>query len=189
MDETTTAPQGRRVLIQTEKGRIKGWLGASAVVRTLDDLNVVSRNFITLGDPVGRSGAISTEGGPLAVAKSAALFVTELDETVPRPGNRAQAARFYRSPVKLWVADFCIQGFVHVPRGGTVMNRLNQPGHAFIALTSVSVIGPETELARPFLAVNREKILAAEEIRHEEPGDSETSDDPLVSVEFVEETE
>ncbi len=63
-----------------------------------------------------------------------------------------------------------MHGFVHVPPGGNPMTRLNQGEHAFVALTSASVIGPGEELATPFLAVNRGHILAARPIGEQEQG-------------------
>jgi hypothetical protein len=62
------------------------------------------------------------------------------------------------------------------------MSRLNQSGHDFMALTSVSVVGPNFEFATPFLAVNRAFISAAQEIRPEDADDDPTSAQELESA-------
>ena len=76
---------------------------------------------------------------------------------------------FARAPVRLRVGHFDVEGLVHVPAGGNPMMRLNQQGHPFLALTSASVVGEETQTGVPFLAVNRSHILAAQELSSEAP--------------------
>lgn len=164
MERNQDGRQERRVRIETLRGGVEGYLQTSAVVRTLDEVNVVARNFLTLHSPSSYSGEWQLDGGALAVAKSATLFVMELSPATRRSGRRAEAVRFSRSPVRLWVRDVSVQGFVHVPPGGTAMSRLNQDSHDFMALTSVSVIGPAFEFAAPFVAVNRAFISAAQEL-------------------------
>jgi len=165
----------RRLRIQTTRGCLEGRIQTSPVVRTLDDLNIVARNFVTLHGARALSGDWSLEGGSVALAKPAILHVFELDEPAPQSRAVKDAARFFRSPIRLWLPDFSVRGFVHIPAGGSAMARFNQQSHAFIAVTSASVVGPETELAVPFLAVNREHIIAAEEMGGEEPVEGEAA--------------
>jgi len=186
MDSMAGERQERLVQVHTIRGCVEGRLPTNKWVRTLDDLNVVTRNFVTLRGAKPTSGQWALENGPLSVAKTAILFVIEVDELAPRPGKRPEALRFARAPVRLWIGDFSIRGFVHVPAGGSPKVRLDQHSHAFIALTSASVLGPQTEIAAPFLAVNRELILAAEEIVHEDQEESEperdASEEPTFEV-------
>jgi len=168
MAEIYETRQERKLRVQTTRGCIEGRMQTSPVVRTLDDLNVVARNFVTLHGARALSGEWSLEGGPVALAKSSILYVCEVDEPAPQSRIIKEGARLFRSPILLWLAEFSIRGFLHVPAGGSAMARLNQQSHAFIAVTSCSVVGPDTELAVPFLAVNREQVIAAEEMRHDE---------------------
>jgi len=183
MAEIDETRRNRRLRVQTTRGCLEGLIRTSPVVRTLDDLNVVARNFVTLHEPRAMSGDWSLEGGSVALAKSAILYVFELDEPAPQSRVIRDGARLFRSAVLLWLAEFSIRGFVHVPAGGSAMARLNQQSHAFIAVTSASVVGPGTELALPFVAVNREQIIAAEEMRHEEAEEAEQSaEEPAFEV-------
>jgi len=175
MPDIDESRQERALRVYTTRGCLEGRISTSPMVRTLDDLNVVARNLVTLHGARALTGDWSLESGSVALAKSAILYVFELDEPAPQSSVIKPAARFFRSPVRLWLSEFSIRGFVHVPSGGSAMARLNQQAHSFIAVTSASVIGPETELAVPFLAVNREHIIAAEEIRDEETGEEEES--------------
>ena len=177
--------QERRLRVHTIRGCLEGRIRTSPVVRTLDDLNLVARRCVTLYGARALSGDWSLESGSVALAKPAILHVFELDEPAPQSKAVKEGARFFRSPIRLWLAEFSVRGFVHVPAGGSAMARFNQQSHPFIALTSASVVGPETELAVPFLAVNREHIIAAEEFREEAPLDDEEAE-PAVAFEVVE---
>jgi hypothetical protein len=186
MDSVAGERQERKVQVHTTRGGVEGRLQTGKWIRTLDDLNVVTRHFVTLHEPRPASGEWALENGPLAVAKSAIQFVLEVDELERPSSMQPDPQRFARAPVRLWVGEFSIRGFVHVPSGGTAKVRLDQHSHAFIALTSASVIGQETEIAVPFLAVNRESILAAEELVHEDQEESEqereTGEEPTFEV-------
>lgn len=165
---STTELSDERVLrIQSLQGTVEGILRTSPSLRTLDDLNLVARNFVTLHDP-------SVDGEPwgdaatrMALSKASILFVIEDAETM---GPRSIDPETYRrAPLRLRIAEFDVQGFLHVPHGGDPMQRLNQDGHPFVALTSASVVGPNIELAVPFLAVNRQRIALAVELPTREP--------------------
>lgn len=181
MAEIDETRRERRLRVQTTRGCLEGLIRTSPVVRTLDDLNVVARNFVTLYEPRALTGDWSLESGSVALAKSAILYVVEQDEPAPQSRVIRDGARFFRSAVLLWLAEFSIRGFVHVPAGGSAMARMNQQSHAFIAVTSASVVGPKTELAVPFVAVNREHVIAAEEMRHDEAVEAE---EPAEAVSF-----
>jgi len=161
--------QARPLLVRTTGGAIEGQLLTSPVVRTLDDLNVVSRHFVTLHRPRAVDSGWELDDGPLAIAKSSILFVNERGEQ-PRRGEsrRVETSRFFRAPIRLWVAELAVHGFLHVSAGGDVMARINQASHPFLALTSVSVFGNDAELAAPFLAVNRSFIRAAQALAVDE---------------------
>jgi hypothetical protein len=175
MPEIDESRQERALRVYTTRGCLEGRIQTSPMVRTLDDLNVVARHLVTLHGARALSGDWSLESGAVALAKSAILYVFELDQPAPQSSVVKSTARFFRSPVRLWLSEYSIRGFVHVPAGGSAMARFNQQTHAFIAVTSASVVGPGTEMAVPFLAVNREHIVAAEEIRDEEPVEEEES--------------
>ena len=181
MPEHDENRQERRLRVQTTRGCLEGLIRTSPIVRTLDDLNVVARNFVTLHGARALSGDWSLESGSVALAKSAILHAFELDAPAPQSRTVKDVARFFRSSIRLWLPEFSVRGFVHVPAGGSAMARFNQQSHAFIAVTSASVVGPETELALPFLAVNREHIIAAEEMPREEPLAEE---EPALAVAF-----
>lgn len=145
----------RRVQVQTRKETMEGWLNVCSTLRTLDDLNLVSPRFLAL--EVDTPASMSFEPGRIGLDTNSILFVRELTE-YRRPGNRVEAAQFSRAPVRLLLGDFEVQGFMHVPGRGDPLTRLSQTKHRFVALTSVSVVGPGYEFASSFLAVNRTNI-------------------------------
>jgi len=154
-------PDERHLRVHLQQGVVEGVLRTSPSLRTLDDLNLVARNFVTLhGARV--DGASWEPETRVALSKSSILFVVEDGETA---GPRVIAPESYnRSPLRLSIAEFVIQGFLHVPRGGDALKRLNQERHPFVALTSASVVGPEVEIAVPFLAVNQRHVAWAVEL-------------------------
>ncbi len=100
--------------------------------------------------------------GRLALNKESILFVSERDEATASRTSRMQAGLFTRAAVALWIAEYQVSGFVHVPRGGAALARLNQVTLPFLAVTSASLTWPDGELSLPFVAVNRSRIVAAE---------------------------
>lgn len=173
----------RHVRLETLRGRIDGDLIASAVVRTLDDINVVARQFVTLHDATALNQLESLASGPISIAKSSVICLVELSKSPLPTGGRIAPPRLLRAPVQLWVRDFSIHGFLHVQIGGDVMVRLNQTEHPFIALTSATVEGPDGAWSVPFLALNRTHILAAQALTGEPP---QADDAKLVGVRFEE---
>ena len=167
----------RRIRIETERGTIDGVLAVASILRTLDDLNLTGKDFITLDEPVTSGPGWNFDSDILALNKRSILFVQELSNPPRRNSNLA--GTYSRASVRLRVGAYEIEGFLHVPPGGDCLKRLNQNSHAFVSLTSVSVIGPDAQFATPFLAVNRRHILAAQEIYH---GDHVV--DPALDVSF-----
>jgi hypothetical protein len=172
METEASERKGRRVRLQLARGTVSGRLSIGCILRTLDDLNMVARHFVTLDAVEATAPDWSFDDGPLALAKTSILFVQELDEYAPKADVHVQARHFARAPLRLRVGAYTLQGFLHVPPGGDPLARLNQDSHAFIALTSVSVLGPDTEFVASFLAVNRAQIGAAQQIAVEEPADA-----------------
>lgn len=151
----------RHVRVYTQNGCVEGQLDSSIVVRLLDDLNV-DRPFLTLYDLVGCAGRWPCHDGTLAIRRDSVLFVLELSEPPPRPGNPSAAfqGHFNRARVDFQVAEFSISGMLHVPLGGAPMALLQHESHSFVALTSATITGPELEIEVPFLAINRRHVLA-----------------------------
>jgi len=152
--------------VHTLHGQVEGMLQTSAGISTMHYLNVLStsQELVTVKPPLACPDGWLSPDGPAAIATDAILFVVELSEFVPRPGDPREAAQFRRVPVRLRLGPFVVEGFVHVAPGGDVISRLLQTRHPFLALTSVSVMGPESELTAPFIAANRRYIAAVQEI-------------------------
>jgi len=170
MTDYLTAKQERRVRIETLNGSVEGTFRISAMLRTLDDLNVVSKGFVTVFEPKVVSSVWSFAGEQMGVNKSSILFVQELSDP-PKVSNKPFAGGFTRAAIRLRAGVFDVEGFVHVPPGGSAMRRLDQSNHPFISLTWAAVKGPDTKLTAPFLAVNRAHILAAQEIVQQDTAD------------------
>ncbi|MCP3978310.1 MAG: hypothetical protein GY716_03120 [bacterium] len=136
-----------------------GLLSASIRLRTIDDLNSVSKNFVRVHGPKAASGDSAVLDGPMAINKRSILFVQELNPPTSKP--KANFGNFDISPVQFQVGDYTVQGFVHVPPGGSPMKRLDQD-HTFLAVTTALVSGPDGEFTAPFLALNKRHIATAQ---------------------------
>jgi len=166
MSETGPVREERSVRVDTIDGAIAGDLHISSRLRTLDDLNMVSKRFITLHSSKSVSGDWHPSAGPLAINKDSILFVREL--SAPPPKSAGNFGSFTRAPIRLRIKGFEIEGFVHVPPDGMAMKRFDQDTHSFISLTTALVTGPGTEEMTPFLAVNRDYVTAAQVVDLEE---------------------
>ncbi len=155
----------RMVRIEILQGSLEGLLLISELLRTLDELNMAPKAFLTVHSPVLDGTGWSFPGGPLSVNKSHILFLAEMSS--PDGGKTAKFVDFTRAAVRLRIGVFDVEGFVHVPPHGDPLLRFNQDTHPFIALTSASVVGPDTEFAWPFLAVKTSQVLAAQPLEHE----------------------
>ena len=167
MDLAMEGRTERTVRIETLHGSIEGLLLISQLVRTLDDLNMAVKAFLTVHSPVLDGIGWSFPDSPLSVNKSNILFLAELSS--PDTGQSEKFVDFTRSAVRLRVGAFDIEGFVHVPPRSDPLLRFNQDTHPFIALTSVSVVGPDTRFEASFLALKRSHILAVQPMDHEAP--------------------
>jgi hypothetical protein len=65
----------------------------------------------------------------------------------------------------LRIAEFDIQGFLHLRGVRDPLVWLNQSRQPFLALTAASVIGPGVEFAVSFIAINPRHMLAAQCLR------------------------
>ena len=157
----------RPVLIHTSRGTLEGELEIGAALRTLDRLNLLQHAFITIENPRVVTGDWSIEPGTLMLNTSCILFVVEQSSPVTGFGVSGESARFSRSAVRLQVGEFEIQGFLHVPGQGQPLVRLKQDRHAFLAITSASIVGPDVAIASSFVAVNRAHVLAAQELERD----------------------
>lgn len=162
----------RQVSIETEHGTVEGSLFISPMLRTLDDLNM-DRKFLTLQAKHCQVSGWSFRRGEMLLNKNTILTMRELGPPPDMSAGRPAGARFTRASVRLQVGPYQIEGFMHVPPGGSVMARLNQSGAGFLSVTSASVVGPASQFAAPFLAVSRLHILAAQASVE---GDADTAD-------------
>ena len=153
----------RRVRVQLAHGALEGGLCVGEQVRTLDDLNMSSARFITLVEVEGDGAGFELGSGPVAVHKSKILFLVETGDPPARLGRSAIAQRMHRARIRLRVADFLVEGSVHVPYGGRPLLRLKQEGHPFLALTEARVIGAYATLEAGFLAVHRDHVVAGQD--------------------------
>ena len=153
----------RAIRIYTANAIVDGYLRTADVVRTLDDLNVVARAFVTVHQPELVTGDWSLHEGSVAIRKTSIQFVLEVGEP-PRGSNRGQEVRFSRSMIRLQVGQFTIQGFVHLPPGGAYMARIDRERPSFLAFTSTMITGPGEPFAVRFVAVNGKHIHFAQEI-------------------------
>jgi len=167
MDQAPIGWTERTVRIETLQGSIGGHLLISQLRRTLDELNMVARAFLTVHSSVLDGTGWSFPDGELSVNKNNILFLAELSESAG--GQKEKFVDFTPAQVRLRVGTFDIEGFVHVPPHADPLQRLNQDAHLFIAVTSGSAVGPDTQFETPFLAVRRSHILAVQPKDREAP--------------------
>jgi len=174
-----TMPE-RSVRLYTPWALIEGALACPARMRTLDELNVTTE-FLSVRRPVTlrRSWEVAEEN--LAIHKSSILFVHECGPSPPLDGG--DFGRFARASVRLKIDDFTVHGFVHVPPGGSPLKRFENQRHPFVALTSALIAGDQIEVVVPFLAVNRLRVAAIQELRAStRAADSEDATDPAADA-------
>jgi len=154
----------RKVRVQTASECIAGLLAIGEQVRTLDDINLGATRFLLLHEPRAEKGAWQLEPGPVAINTAEIVYISESDPPGAFAVNRLAASRKSRSRVRLRTAEYTIDGFVHIPANGKALVRLRQEHRLFIALTEAKVLGPDVAFEAPFLAVNRDHVLAAQEL-------------------------
>lgn len=157
----------RPVRVVTDQLTFDGLLNISLGARTLDELNLTARAFLTLSSPHLVAGTWPLDDAPLIVNKAYVLCVLEIPEigvTLRRGEEDPELRRFARAAVRLRLRDYAVEGYVHTGPGGSALMRLNQSAHPFLALQSATVTGPQVDFSTPFLAVNRTHILSAQEL-------------------------
>jgi len=157
----------RPVRIFTEHLILDGLLNISLGGRTLDELNLEARTFLTLVTPRLVGGSWEMTDAPVAVNKGTVLFVLEVPDlgaTIGRTDEDPELRRFGRAALRLRVGGYTVEGYVHTGPGGSSLMRFNQTAHRFIALQSVVVTGSGPEFSAQFLAVNRTLVLSAQEM-------------------------
>jgi len=157
----------RPVRVVTEQLTFDGLLNISLGARTLDELNLSARAFLTLSTPHLVVGSWELGDAPLIVNKSSVLCVLEIPEigaTLRRGEDDPELRRFARAAVRMRLRDYAVEGYVHTGPGGSALTRLNQSAHPFLALQSATVTGPHLDFGTPFLAINRTHVLSAQEL-------------------------
>ena len=165
----TTAPQGpdsRRLRLVTRHGHVDGSVPVNPRVATLRYLNITAatQHFIVMSPPIEPSAGWNVADGALAMTIDSLLFVQELTDCAPFPSDRAAAALYERCAIRLSVGDYAVEGYLHMPPGSNPISRLNQNNHPFFALSAVSVVGPDTQFAAPFLAIKRSEVIALQAV-------------------------
>jgi hypothetical protein len=157
----------RPVRIFAERLTVDGLLNISLGGRTLDELNIEARSFLTLATPRLVAGEWEMAEGPIAVNKASILFVVEIPDvgaSLGRTDEEPELRRFGRAAIRLRVAEYSIDGYVHTGSAGSSLLRLNQTAHRFIALQSTLVTGKGNDFSASFLAINRAHVLLAQEM-------------------------
>lgn len=163
---------GRRVLVGTVHGVIEGDLALGPQLRTLDYLNRTTTRFVSLRAARPVSPGTSLQGEAVHVNIESIFWVAEV-EAMRRAGGVAVKPQLNRSAVRLCFPDWEILGFLHTPMQGDPFARLNQERCPFIAVTSASIIGSDTERAAAFLAVNSRQVFTVELLADEETVEEE----------------
>ncbi|ANM31835.1 hypothetical protein ABI59_23150 [Acidobacteria bacterium Mor1] len=157
---SSTNPNERRaVQVQTPAGSVSGNLAVAPSLRTLDDLNFISKAFVLLHEAESSATGWNLPEGPMAINKSTILFVVE-----DRPIERGPARTLVQQAtdrVTLRVGDYLLEGSVTFPAGGTALTSLDAAAHPFVALTDTRIQGPGGEQRASFVAVNRRHVTAA----------------------------
>lgn len=162
----------RAVRLYTEHGTADGTLRVAAMLRTLDDLNIVTKGFINLHDASFEPPTWRFAAGAVSINRASVYFAIER-ESAPR--GKSDSLGYTRAGARIQLGPYTVDGFVHVPPGGSPMARIHQDNHAFIAFTSASVTRGDEQFAAPFLAVNRAHILAAQELYASDASERPTS--------------
>ena len=167
MEPTQTEVASRRLLIGTTHGVIEGDLALAPQVRTLDFLNRGSTRFVSLHAAKARNARFPLLRDSVHINIATILWVTEL-ASARRSGGTGAKPKLTRSALRFSFADGEILGFLHTPAQGDPFARLNQERGLFIAVTSASITGQDTEMAAPFLAVTSAHVVTIEAMTPDE---------------------
>jgi len=168
MLEGLVEKEGRVVRVQTVHGAIEGELSISPSIRTLDELNLATQKFLRIDAPAVTLPGCSFDDGLLGINKDSVLFVVETSHCHPTTDQRVERSHFVRTPIRLRVGEFDIQGFLHIRGLRDPLTWLSQSRQPFLALTAASVVGPDVDLATSFIAVSPRHVLAAQGLAPEE---------------------
>lgn len=174
----------RRIRVHTREGYVEGDLATNESVSTLHYLNVVAvtRDYLPLQPPLVTSADWFLDDAPLEIALESVLFVAELSDYRPADGDPNAAKLYTPIPVRLRVNRYTVDGQVHVPAGAEPVDRLNHSRHAFVAMTSASVLGPDAEFGAGFVALNRSHVSAVQTVAEEDVDPAMVADESLVRV-------
>lgn len=163
--------EGRPVRVQTTHGALEGTLRVMPRVRTLDEVNLSGQRFLHVDVEPGSISTAAFEPGPLDIQKDSILFLTETSDCRATGDLRVERSHFVRTAVRLKIGDFDIRGFLHIRGLRDPVMWFGQVRHPFIALTAASVVGPETEFATAFIAINLRHVVAAQSLTIAEEDD------------------
>lgn len=154
----------RPVRVRTAHSAFEGTISISPDIRTLDQLNIASDKFLRIHTPESCLPDCGFDVGTIGVNKEFIFFITEVKDCHPTTDQRHERSHFLRKAIRLRLGEFDIQGFLHVRGLRDPMIWFSQTRQPFVALTSASVVGPGTEFASSFVAVNPRHVLAVQAI-------------------------
>lgn len=179
--ESHHEPSGhRRVLAATMQGMIEGDLPVGPQLRTLDYLNRATSRFIPLYGTGPPSTRASFAGKAVHINIESVLWVAEI-EAMPRVARTGTGLKLTRTAVRFRFPNWEILGFLHTPPQGDPLARLNLDRSPFLAVTSASIVGSDTERAAPFVVVNSRHVYTIEMI-----ADDDTVEDDSLMFEWAE---
>jgi hypothetical protein len=156
------------------RGMFEGDLPAGAQVRTLDHLNRGTTRFLTLHDARPLSAQASLQSSSVSVNIDAIFWVAEIDAN-PRTVRGGAKPALNRVAVRFCFPQYEILGFLHTPPQGDPLARLNQDRGSFVAVTSASILGSDTERAASFVAVNARQVFTAETLSYDDAIEDDSS--------------
>lgn len=157
----------RPVRLFTAELVLDGLLHISLGARTLDELNLTARSFLTLFSPRFAGVPATPDDNQMLVNKASilmALEIPDLGASLERSAEEVEIRSHGRAALRLSLGPFGIEAYVHVGPGGDALLRLNQAAHPFTALQHATVTGGGQNFSTPFLAVNRGHVLWAQEL-------------------------
>jgi len=146
---------------------LDGLLNATLAGRTLDELNNSGRPMLALLSPKVMAGDWVVDEGSIVVNKAAIMMVAEIPDlgaSLTGPHSEPELQKFGRAAVRMRLRSYNLEAYVVTSQGGDPLVRLSQGSHSFMALNNVKIAGPGVDLSVPFLAVNRQHVLAGQEL-------------------------
>lgn len=150
-----------------ERMTIDGLLDVYLGWRTQDELNAAGKPTLTLHSPEVVNGDWELGDGPIVINKPSILFATEIPDlgaSLTKKPDSSRRGRFDYAAIRLSLGAFKAEGYVYTSHGVDAMGRLSQASHTFVALTAASVVGPGVDVVLPFVAINRLRVVVAQEL-------------------------